>query len=378
MPFSQQSYTGQGIQQHYEQNRAGDIIGASLRDFGSSMGKGIEKFANNKSQAKKFRAVLRPLKEELAPQYGVSPEQWADYLEDADKGDLEGIIQNIFVQQTMQSHKEQMSQGKQKRELAVKQDARSDDANNRANEAAGRAAESHALEKDLGEASIANTESLIKSRDTQSKLMQEQHQRTLMDAVNRGGMNKEQAKRAQELWDKLQSEPIVKKFYEAQALYSSLEENVLSKGERAGPEDIGLVFQFMKTLDPGSTVREGEYATAANSGSVPTNIINAYNKIVAGEFLTPEQRGQFLKTAQKSLSGFAETANTIRGRFADQSGKYKIPEDMAVGNPFSVSFKVFSSKDDAMEAISSGTYKEGDSIKVIEKGEVMEYPVINQ
>lgn len=49
--------------------------------------------------------------------------------------------------------------------------------------------------------------------------------------------------------------------------------------------DIALVFSFMKILDPTSVVREGEFATAANAGSVPTGIINWYNKVVNGERL---------------------------------------------------------------------------------------------
>ena len=33
--------------------------------------------------------------------------------------------------------------------------------------------------------------------------------------------------------------------------------------------DMALIFSYMKMLDPNSTVREGEYATAQDAGSIP-------------------------------------------------------------------------------------------------------------
>jgi hypothetical protein len=42
--------------------------------------------------------------------------------------------------------------------------------------------------------------------------------------------------------------------------------------------DIGVVYSYMKMLDPGSTVREGEAATAQNSPGVEERIRNMYNR----------------------------------------------------------------------------------------------------
>lgn len=63
--------------------------------------------------------------------------------------------------------------------------------------------------------------------------------------------------------------------------------------------DLALIFNYMKVLDPGSTVREGEFATAQNSGSVPDRAIAAYNKVLAGERLSSTQRNDFVKRADK-------------------------------------------------------------------------------
>lgn len=63
--------------------------------------------------------------------------------------------------------------------------------------------------------------------------------------------------------------------------------------------DLALVFNFMKVLDPGSTVREGEFATAANSAGVNDRVKAQYNKIVTGERLAPKQRNDFADRANK-------------------------------------------------------------------------------
>lgn len=61
--------------------------------------------------------------------------------------------------------------------------------------------------------------------------------------------------------------------------------------------DIAGVFQFMKTLDPTSVVREGEFATAQNAAGVPERVRNFYNNIAHGNRLNPQQRREFVDQA---------------------------------------------------------------------------------
>jgi hypothetical protein len=61
--------------------------------------------------------------------------------------------------------------------------------------------------------------------------------------------------------------------------------------------DISKIFGYMKILDPGSTVREGEFATAQNATGVPGRITNLYNKVISGERLSPAQRAEFDQAA---------------------------------------------------------------------------------
>ena len=74
--------------------------------------------------------------------------------------------------------------------------------------------------------------------------------------------------------------------------------------------DIALIFNFMKVNDPGSTVREGEFATAQNAAGVPERVKARYNQIVSGERLTPPQRTDFIKTSR----GLFDKANTQQQR----------------------------------------------------------------
>jgi hypothetical protein len=63
--------------------------------------------------------------------------------------------------------------------------------------------------------------------------------------------------------------------------------------------DLSLIFGYMKMLDPGSVVREGEFATAQNAAGVPERIKNVYNQVISGERLSESQRSAFKGQAKK-------------------------------------------------------------------------------
>ena len=73
--------------------------------------------------------------------------------------------------------------------------------------------------------------------------------------------------------------------------------------------DIAMVFAYMKLLDPGSVVRESEYATAQQAGSIIDRAtVGQYNRLIAGERLTPTQRADFANKSkvlyEQALSGY--------------------------------------------------------------------------
>ena len=75
----------------------------------------------------------------------------------------------------------------------------------------------------------------------------------------------------------------------------------ISAVDDTGAGDIALVTSFMKMLDPGSVVRETEFATAANTGGLFTKLSSLVSKIESGKFLSPAQRTEFQNLSKKYL-----------------------------------------------------------------------------
>lgn len=98
-----------------------------------------------------------------------------------------------------------------------------------------------------------------------------------------------------------------KSFQEVGAAY-----NRLQASEPTAAGDLALIFQYMKMLDPGSVVREGEFANAQNAAGIPTRIQNIYNKLLSGERLSTDQRNQFASQAGKLYEAEKRKADAVR------------------------------------------------------------------
>lgn len=70
---------------------------------------------------------------------------------------------------------------------------------------------------------------------------------------------------------------------------------------RSGAGDISLIFAYMKMLDPGSTVMQGEQATAQNAAGVDERVRTLYNSWKEGDQLSDSQRASFVQAAGKIL-----------------------------------------------------------------------------
>lgn len=79
--------------------------------------------------------------------------------------------------------------------------------------------------------------------------------------------------------------------------------------------DLALIFNYMKMLDPGSTVREGEFATAQNSAGVPERIVAQYNKVLSGERLAPETRTDFVSRSKSLMDEQLKTHLQLEDQF---------------------------------------------------------------
>lgn len=102
--------------------------------------------------------------------------------------------------------------------------------------------------------------------------------------------------------------------------------------QQSAAGDVSLVFSFMKALDPGSVVREGEQATARNAGGVSDRIRNVYNGLLTGESLTPKQRADFLGQGRSLLE---KANNRQAARVEDTRGfatRNRLPVEDVVPN----------------------------------------------
>lgn len=101
----------------------------------------------------------------------------------------------------------------------------------------------------------------------------------------------------------------------------------------SGPGDMSLIFGFMKMLDPTSTVREGEYASAQNSGGIPAQIQGLYNKAIDGQFLTEAQRQEFLRTAEGIYQETVGNLEATNAQFSERAGGYGVDPKRFIVQP---------------------------------------------
>ena len=86
--------------------------------------------------------------------------------------------------------------------------------------------------------------------------------------------------------------------------------------------DMSLIFNYMKMLDPGSTVREGEFATAEQATGIPQRIVNYYNKAQSGQRLNPEQRNDFVNRAGSLFNRQNETYLSTKKNYEGLANKF--------------------------------------------------------
>jgi hypothetical protein len=98
---------------------------------------------------------------------------------------------------------------------------------------------------------------------------------------------------------------------------------IIAAGEAdSAAGDISLLFGYSKLLDPASTVREGEFATLQNSGSMPDIVRNAASRLASGQRLTPDQRKSFIEQGKKiARSGYETYQKALQPQLAAISGR---------------------------------------------------------
>lgn len=94
------------------------------------------------------------------------------------------------------------------------------------------------------------------------------------------------------------TDPQVKAFEEAYSQWLNL---LSSLADKSWPWDVAGIFQFMKTLDPQSVVRETEFEVAAKSAWVTEYLGNTWDRITEWKKLTDTQAEAFWKLAKQFI-----------------------------------------------------------------------------
>jgi hypothetical protein len=97
-----------------------------------------------------------------------------------------------------------------------------------------------------------------------------------------------------------------KMYGELQGTFNTLQASASSAN---GPGDIALITGFMKMLDPGSVVRETEFATARDTAGLFTQLQNRLEKAQNGPLLSPQQRKEYVALSQKYLDSAKKKAD---------------------------------------------------------------------
>jgi hypothetical protein len=140
------------------------------------------------------------------------------------------------------------------------------------------------------------------------------------------------------------ADPVVRQFNDVQAATKQIVQLATRTDNEAtpGPGDVAMIFSFMKALDPGSVVREGEQATAANAGGIPETVRNYYNSIVKGDKLSTQLQREFANTALSIYNArrgsYDDLAETYRGLVQDAGGDpdrqgIKLSEELSLPGP---------------------------------------------
>lgn len=112
----------------------------------------------------------------------------------------------------------------------------------------------------------------------------------------------------------------------------ALEQLISYAKENSGAGDLGMIFSYMKALDPQSVVREGEQVQVQRTGGIPDQVWNMYLQAKDGRRLSPEQRRNLISAAGSRYKDTLRVQNNRNNYFRDLSSQYGIDPSLVIQN----------------------------------------------
>lgn len=106
-----------------------------------------------------------------------------------------------------------------------------------------------------------------------------------------------------------------------------------SSALQSGAGDMGLIYGYMKMLDPGSVVRETEFAMAAQAGSYGEQIQGWVTRIMNGERLPDSVRREFVQSAEGLYGETASNLESLNQQFTTRAQNYGVNPGLFIRQP---------------------------------------------
>lgn len=123
--------------------------------------------------------------------------------------------------------------------------------------------------------------------------------------------------------------------------------------------DMSFVYAYVKMLDPGSVVKEGEYNVAENARGYSDSVLNLIDRANTGKRLTPDQRKEFYQSSVGLAEGAMERANAVSEGFKAAAEYGDVPWKLirTVAPPKGIDDieKLFPSGSKALDAVAADT-----------------------
>jgi len=119
----------------------------------------------------------------------------------------------------------------------------------------------------------------------------------------------------------------------------------------SGASDMTLLFGYLKSIDPGSTIRESEFRAASETQPIPERIEALRQKLLSGDLLAPEQRKRILLESKRAVFNQLKLQNNINNRFKNIAENFQIDPDLIIDPIFGEFVERFSKEVDVVAGL---------------------------
>lgn len=241
---------------------------------------------------KDLRMQAEALRNSGEPDPAIILDEWANNIEKSPAGAK--TIENLLAYTIMET-----PGGREAMENAIKYNQERRDA----------AAEPEAREKRLADIGLTKAqidETIAKTNKLNAEILKINDD---LAAAKESGELDPKEKFASELSLNKEYEARTKAYTESLRLNSVIKDSAAS-GTGAG--DLALINTFIKMLDPGSVVRESEFAQAQDTAGLLSKLAASLGRVQSGQVLVPAQREEFARLADQYMTAAGVQEKKVR------------------------------------------------------------------